>query len=490
MNARASTLRASAGIALSQYLARAVVLVRGVVAASALGPLGFGGWNALNLILDYGYFAPAGALQGLDLKLPASVTRADAPGARAEMGGAWAVTLLGAIGFSALVLVLPGLGARELTATFGRGAAALMLAAAVLQLAVLYLASALRAHGRFGAVSLWQSLQALIGGGVGIALVWPLGVWGLIDGWILGTLVAIAGMWRAAPEAPLRPGALAAGGALVRAGLPIFSFYALSLVLRSTDRLAFVHFGQPAALGHYSLGLMASGLVLYAPEAVGFVLFPRLAAAAAGARDPGRTRDEMLRAHRALTVALPLPIALAAVWAGPVVGWLLPAYATGVGALRLLAVASLLFSVSTLPGYFLLAGGFNRRLLAVGSLAVLVNGALVFAVVARDPRPASVAAAALAGYAAFAAGLVGAAAFALFGAAGERWRFGFASFLPGAWTGAVTLAACAAIGGETARAALLRSGAVIVLAVPLVAALARGAGLLAFTRGVLAARRT
>jgi len=37
-----ATARASAGFALSQYLARAVVLVRGVLAASVLGPLGYG----------------------------------------------------------------------------------------------------------------------------------------------------------------------------------------------------------------------------------------------------------------------------------------------------------------------------------------------------------------------------------------------------------------------------------------------------------------
>jgi len=489
MTPRGATWRASAGVALSQYLARAVVLVRGVLAASALGPLGFGGWNALNLILDYGFFAPAGALQGLDLRLPAAVAREDAELAKREMAGAWAVTLVGALGFSLLVLLLPGSGARALTAAFGRGAAILMLVAALLQLAFLYFASVLRAHARFGAVSRGQSLQALIGGGLGIALLWRFGVWGLISGWIAGTLAAIALMWRAVPAAPLVPGAFVTGLSLVRSGLPIFAFYALSLVLRSSDRLAFVHFGAPAALGQYSLGLMASGLVLYAPEAVGFVLFPRLAAAAAGARDPEATRGEMLRAHRILTVLLPLPVALAILWAGPIVVAALPAYAAGLGALRLLAVASLLFSAATLPGYFLLAGGFHGRLLILGALATALDVALVFAVAARDPRPASVASAALVGYATFALALVAGAAPILFGGWLERLRFLARSFGPAAWTGAVTLAACAGIPAETVTSSFLRTAIVAAAVVPVLLLLARSSGLVeAFRTPTVATR--
>jgi len=175
---------------------------------------------------------------------------------------------------------------------------------------------------------------------------------------------------------------------------------------------------------------MAAGLVLYVPEAVGFVLFPQLAAAAQGARDAAGARDELVRAHRVMGVLLPVPVALAMVWAGPVVHALLPAFAEGIPALRLLAFGAMLFSVSTLPGYFLLAGGFNRHLLAVGAAAVLLNGLLVFGVAARDPRPSSVAAAALAGYAAFSIGLVVSAAFALFPGTPERAAFTLRSFAP------------------------------------------------------------
>ena len=72
---RPALVRHSLGLAFSQYLSRLVLLVRAAASAAALGPAGFGAWNALNLILDYGWYAPLGALQGLDLGLPPAVAR-------------------------------------------------------------------------------------------------------------------------------------------------------------------------------------------------------------------------------------------------------------------------------------------------------------------------------------------------------------------------------------------------------------------------------
>src|SRR4030067_863385 len=100
-------------MALGQYLARAAVLARGVVSAVALGPQGFGSWNALNLVLDYGQYASLGALAGLDLRLPGAVARGDAAAARSLMAGAWGVVVAGAL---SAALVLAALLARGVPA--------------------------------------------------------------------------------------------------------------------------------------------------------------------------------------------------------------------------------------------------------------------------------------------------------------------------------------------------------------------------------------
>jgi hypothetical protein len=60
-------LRDLATVVTSQYLTRAIVVARGIIAAAVLRPAGYGVWNALNLIFEYGSYAGLGSIQGLDL---------------------------------------------------------------------------------------------------------------------------------------------------------------------------------------------------------------------------------------------------------------------------------------------------------------------------------------------------------------------------------------------------------------------------------------
>jgi O-antigen/teichoic acid export membrane protein len=479
-------VRDSLGTALSQYVARFALMMRGVVAAAALGPMGFGGWNALNLLLDYGSYASAGALQGLDLDLPPAAARADRARADQVMAGAWALVLMGGGLFALAMVACLSAGVGLGVMPWGWGPPLLMLAAVILQLAIQYHSGALRAHGEFQTVSAAQAAQAVLGGGLGLALVTSLGVWGLLWGWLAGSGVALLWLRRGPVRPPLKLGSLGLGLELARRGLPVFGLYAASLVLRSVDRIACVRYVGAEGLGHYSIGLMAAGLVLYLPEAAAAVLYPRMSAAAQGARDPERTRAELKQAHRALAVVLPPAVACGMVWAGPAVTWLLPAFREGVPALRVLALGALILSGATLPSYFVLASGPRGRMLAMGAAMALLTAALVFSVAMRDPRPAAVALAECAGYAGFAAGIVALAAPRLCATAGERLGFAALSFVPALWAGGLALASCAVGGPDSAALAALRSLAVLTAYAPVLWWFGRGAGLGRLARAWLA----
>ena len=479
-------VRDSLGTALSTYVARFALLMRGVAAAAALGPSGYGAWNALNLLLDYGSFASSGALQGLELDLPPAAAQGDRARAQRVMAGAWAVVALGGGLFALATVLWLAAGLQRVAMPWGWGPPALMLAAALLQLAIQYHAGALRAHGEFQTVSAALGAQAVLGGGLGLAFVARFGVWGLLWGWLAGSCVALAWMRRGPVRPPLVPGALGHGLVLARRGFPIFALFAASLVLRSVDRIACVRYLGTEGLGQYSIGLMAAGLILYLPEAAAAVLYPRLSAAAQGARDPERTRAELLQAHRALSVVLPPAVALGMVWAGPVVGWLLPAFRDGVPALHLLALAALILSGSTLPSYFVLAGGPRGRLLLVGAAAALLTAVLVFSVAARDPRPVAVALAECAGYAAFAVGIVALAAPRLCASTRDRVSFAASSFIPPLWAGGLTIASCAVGAPDDAAVAALRSAVVVAGCAPVLWWFGRGAGLGGVARAWLA----
>jgi O-antigen/teichoic acid export membrane protein len=482
-------VRESLGVALSQYLARAVIVLRGLASAAALGPHGYGGWNALNLIFDYGSYSSLGALQGLDLQLPAAAAAGETERAQRLMSGAWSIALTGGAAFAIGLALYLATGGSAFSAFPGVGLPLLMLVAALLQLAFQYLASSLRAFGRIPAVSAGYAIQAVLGGGLGLALVWRFGAWGLLAGWIAGTLVSLAFMRGAAREAPLAPARLREGWALLKLGFPIFAYFASTLVLRSVDRLALVRFGAPESLGLYSLGLLATGLVLYLPEAAGYVLFPRIAAVFHGGGDRARSISEAVRAHRALAVVMPLLVGLGMIWAEPVVGALLPAYRGGVPALRWLSLGALMLSAATVPGYYLLAAGRQNALTRLGAFAALVNAALVFAVASRAPRPESVAAAASTGYALFAVAVMALAMREWFERASERARLFATTLFPAIWAGGISLALCILITGSHAwSVAVERSLILVALAIPVLAWLGRGSGLATLVREWLGAR--
>lgn len=429
---RGRATRDAAALAGSQYLARGVLLARGVATAAALGPAGTGAWNALNLVLDYGSYASAASLQGLELRLPGAAAR-DPARARRLMGGAWTVVIAGGVLFALGLVAWLASGARPLESPWGAGAPLLMLAAAWLQLAVAYLQTALRAQGDFARVGISTVVQALAGGGLGLALVWSTGVWGLLGGWIVGSALAIAVLATSPRRVPLAPGSLREGLPLVRVGAPVFAFFLASLLLRSLDRLAFVGFVGTGPLGPYSLGLMAAGLVLYLPEAVAAVLYPRMAAAASGDRDPERTRTAVVGAHRALAAALPLGVGLGVLWIGPVIAAVLPEFAAGAPSVRLVVLGALVLSAATLPGYWLLARGEAPRVLRGMAVVLPLAAALVFGVAARTQRPEAIALAAAAGYTLFALMLVALAARGM--APGRVLPLAAASFVPAAWGG-------------------------------------------------------
>jgi O-antigen/teichoic acid export membrane protein len=478
---RPALVRHSLGLAFSQYLSRVLLLLRAAASAAALGPAGFGAWNALNLILDYGTHASLGALQGLDLGLPPLVARSESERARRMMSGAWAAVILGGAFFALVVVVLLLNGRAAMLGAWGFGAPALMLVAAGFQLAIQYHVSALRAHGDFDAVIGAQNLQAVVGGGIGLALVWSWGVWALLWGWIAGSVAALVRLRRSRWPVPLWPGALSQGLGAMRLGAPVFLLFGLSQVLRSLDRIAFVRWAPAESLGQYSLGLMAAGLVLYLPESAASVLVPRIAAAAEGARDPERTRSEVIQTHRVLGLVLPFCVGLGMIWAAPLTFWLLPAFGGGLEALYRLAVGALMLSSATIPAYYLLGSGQAKPLVVAVAAVTALAAVLIFGTAARDPTPAAIALAAAVGYALFALVSILLAARRLFASAQKRWRFAAFGLVPAVAAAALALAACH-VGPPTAAAAGLRSVVFAVAYLPLAAWLGRGLGLIALVR--------
>jgi O-antigen/teichoic acid export membrane protein len=434
-------IRDTAGLAASQYVSRLVQLLRGVVAASLVGPSLYGSWNALLLILDYGTLAPLGMQQGLDQEIPGSLTRGRPEETHrlkiAGFSGMIVLWALYALGVVVYLLARP----RRLEVNWGLGGPLLMLVAVLLQHGIWYHLTLLRSHGRMGVVSKSLSLQAIVGGVASLLLIFPFGLWGLLYGWLVGQAVTLVYVRQVGRDVvPLGFRIDRATGLLLARGFPIFIFLASQLVLKTLDRIMILKFLSTEALGYYSVGIMAVSLLLYLPESISFVLYPRLIARFRGGADAHTTAQDIVRPMALVAWFMPLVVGVAYAVLDLVVPLILPRFAPGVPAMDALLWGALGLGLASVPAYYLMAIGKQDRLVPIAVAIVLIQGSAILAFLSAGHGILGVAIAVSVSYGVFGLSLLTYAAAQLAAPWSQRARFVARFALPSLWALALSLA--------------------------------------------------
>jgi O-antigen/teichoic acid export membrane protein len=155
---------------------------------------------------------------------------------------------------------------------------------------------------------------------------------------------------------------------------------ASSMVLKSIDRIMILKFLDTEALGYYSIGLMGVSMLLYIPDSVSYVLYPRMLAKFAATGDADATAREMFRPLATVAWIMPLIIGVSAFWVKEIVGLVLPKYLPGVPALSILLFGTLGLALSSIPAFYIMAIQKQMKLLplAIGAVLLDVGGILLF----------------------------------------------------------------------------------------------------------------
>jgi O-antigen/teichoic acid export membrane protein len=428
---RKKIVRDMAGIALSQYLSRFVQMFRGVIAARMLGPATYGSWNALLLVLDYGILSQLGLQQGLDQEVPASLAKDDpARTDRMKRGGVAGMIVLWslfAVAIAVYVLIKP----RQWAQGWGPLGVGLMVVAVLLQELIFYHGTLLRSHGRIGAVSRTLTIQAVVGGLCGLALLFPLGAWGLLVGWLVGQVVAlvhIRGQGEAIAPLALWPNEETRR--LLARGFPIFLFLASTTLLKSIDRIMILKFLSAEALGYYSIGLMGVSMLLYLPESISYVLYPRMIARYSETRDEVRTAADMVRPLAVVAWVMPLLIGFAVFWVRELIELFLPAYVPGVRAVSTLLFGTLGLALASIPAFYIMAIRRQVRLVPLALLVVVADVSLILVFLNAGAKVEGVALAVSLGYGLYGIGLLAYASLHAAATTGARIAFVTRSALP------------------------------------------------------------
>ncbi len=442
MSQKKQFVRDTAGFALSQYLSRFVQLFRGLIAARLLGPAAYGSWNALLLVLDYGILAQLGLQQGLDQCVPGALAKeTPAQSTRLKRGGIAGMVVLWTL-FAAGIAVYLVLRPRRLAESWGAWGVMLMVLAVLLQMLIYYHGTLLRSHGRIGVVSKAMTIQAIVGGLAGLGLLFSFGVWGLLFGWLVGQVVALAYIRHLGAEfAPLAFVPNERTRELLAQGFPIFLFMASTTVLKSIDRVMILKFLSVEALGYYSIGLMGVSMLLYLPESIAYVLYPRLLAKFAETGDADATAREMVRPLAVVAWVMPLVVGIAVFWVRELVLLFLPQYLPAVRSLSVLLFGALGLALSSIPAFYIMSIRRQAQLIPLALLTVLVEIGLILLFLQAGAKIEGVALAVSLGSAIYGLGLLGFAA--MHAAATTSARIGFV--LKSALPSILTVLLCVAL---------------------------------------------
>jgi O-antigen/teichoic acid export membrane protein len=330
---RPSVLYLVGSLAGGNYVAMLLGMVGGVIMGRLVAPATLGLFNGIGLALGYAPFLQLGILNGLNRELPYYVGKGDRQRVEelAATAQAWALAVGGAV-----CLALVSVAAWQ----FAHGEwwlAAGWLTNAILAVFLFYntyyLQSTYRTAHDFARLAWVAAVQSLIGL-VLLGLVAWLNFYGLC---LRALLIGVIGTGLLFHWRPVRVGPKWNARHLKHLlviGAPIFGvgqLYAWWSVIISTLVLKFA---GVEGMGLYAMVSMASSAIELIPSAVSQVVYPRMA------EQFGRSNslDELLRIAwkpMMFTAAGLVPVIALAWWlVGPVVNFVMPAYAAAVPAMQ------------------------------------------------------------------------------------------------------------------------------------------------------------
>lgn len=331
-------IREFLGFGSSTILEQGTRLATSLVAAGLVGPVEWGSWYVLNLILRYGALAHLGALNGLNRQYPLQVGRGnqnEAENLRRASLGALAISIVAVLVLTTIIL------------TFFRATNLLLPVAYTLLLLVSqqvysFVVITFKARIRFSFVSRAQAALAVVTPLVTVPLTYTFGLNGFILGQAISYgLVAILAYWvdRSIFHARFD---LKRSAKLMQIGFPIMLVGVLYALFTTVDRWVVLQLMTTEALGHYSIAIMALGAAALLPQVVAQQYYPRMSKLW-GANQDTEELKRLARVQGRLGLIPTTAVVIIAELIGPpLIRIFLPEYAPGIPAFRIIMLAPII----------------------------------------------------------------------------------------------------------------------------------------------------
>ena len=346
-------------------------MISGFWVARILGPLDFGVWNAVSLVLLYGAYLEFGILSAMGRDLPFYLGQGNIEKAVSIDGTARRATVYGA--FLGVLFVFSFSYLPSLSPTMALGLRA-MAAVLILQQVYTYHRIVLRSNNKFGELSRQQALLAVLNSGLAVVLV----VFFALEGRMIAAILAQAAivlfaLWKN-PWQPVPKFEWHVFWSLMRVGIPIIvSGFIISLLI-TIDRLMVINFLGEKQLGYFGLAILLTSVVSLIPAVANQVLYPRITFQFGNfGKNVESLRSFVLTPPKVLSVLLPVLIGMLYLSLPLIISVFLPAYSQGITAARIVIVGIYFYGILGLTDYFLVTIGKLKQYALFGCCALLLN---------------------------------------------------------------------------------------------------------------------
>ena len=375
--ARSSLVRDASGFMAATYISQMLAFGIGVVTKGMLGPEDLGIWTLLLAVLSFLGLLEFGVIQAANKEIAYALSKGDEQAAERYKRVQFSfVALTSVLGATALALYALWFPSDRHALSIGLIAIALMLPISQLQLGQV---SVYWANRHFAATSLLIIIETVLGGTVGLFLVWQFGLAGQVTSFFLILLVKVGSLaWQAGGHTPLRVGFSWDADTirhLLKIGIPLLLIN-LSNVLKLSGTVFLIsHYFDTQSVGFYSLALSVQNFIYWTPNAFSVVMFPRFQSRYADSNDQaGALRSFLVKPILGLAFFL-LPLLLSAAYfiVPTLIEHALPAYVPSIAVLAVMLPGTFFLSLEHMPAQFLTTTNrlWERVVISLSSLALL-----------------------------------------------------------------------------------------------------------------------
>lgn len=373
MNRQKKIINDTKKYAFSLYISKLITLPCGIITAKLLGPLLYGTWNAVKIVLVYIPFTQLGINDGISREMPFYKGK----------GQPEEVELIKETAFNAsLIISFIVMCALLITVYYLRHRFPPLIYTGLLIVSFLSLLRQiysfyqwlLQADSRFDLYSKVKVIHALLAATIQVLLVYYFSIYGLFAAVLITPTIIIIYLSKyiRIPFGFFKI-KLRIIKKLIRTGFPMLVNGLAHTLFFTVDRLMIIAFIDQKALGLYAIALLVCSLLEFMPTSIHQVISPHLM------EQRGKMKDIMLLKKYwevpLFLLSCIMPIFIGIVWIlSPIVlRHLLPQYYPGLSALKFLLVSVYFFSMVGITSKLFLALNKQHKIIPIYAIMILIS---------------------------------------------------------------------------------------------------------------------